>query len=269
MPRNGVSAMGEKEARLGKLLPNGRGVWVPLDHGASHYPLSGLEDMASLYRSLGEGNADAVIAQKGVVSHFSTLSGPPLVAHLSVSTIHGGERSDDKVVVGSVEEALSRGAIAVSVQVNVGSLHEAEMITRMGYVSEQCQRQGVPLLGMMYAKGANLQTEGDATNGVAHAVRLGWELGCDVVKTQWTGSMESFEIVTSGVPIPVLVAGGEKDDDILGLLKMVKQSILAGGAGVCMGRQVFSHHDPAAFANALHEVVQCGVGPREAAEKLR
>jgi len=81
--------------------------------------------------------------------------------------------------------------------------------------------------------------------------------------------MESFEIVTSGVPIPVLVAGGEKHDDIEGLLKMVKQSILAGGAGVCMGRQVFSHHDPAAYAKALHDVVQRGVGPREAAEKLR
>ena len=269
MPRSGVSAMGEKKARLGKLLPNGRGVWIPLDHGASFYPLSGLEDMTSLYLSLGEGNVDAVVAQKGAVSHFSTLSGPPLVAHLSVSTIHGGERSDDKVVVGSVEEALSRGAIAVSVQVNVGSKHETEMITRMGHVSEQCHRLGVPLLGMMYARGENLQIDGDPTNGVAHAVRLGWELGCDVVKTQWTGSMESFEIVTSGVPIPVLVAGGEKHDDVEGLLKMVKQSILAGGAGVCIGRQVFSHQDPAAYANALHEVVQRGIGPRDAAEKLR
>ena len=113
--------MGEKKARMEKLLPNGRGVWIPLDHGASFYPLSGLENMTSLYLSLGEGNVDAVVAQKGAVSHFSTLSGPPLIAHLSVSTIHGGERSDDKVVVGSVEEALSRGAIAVSVQVNVGS----------------------------------------------------------------------------------------------------------------------------------------------------
>ena len=239
------------------LLPNGRGVWIPVDHGASSYPEEGLGDMESLYLSLG--TVDAVIAQKGVVSHLSTFSGgPPLIAHLSVSTIHGGERSDDKILVGSVEEAISRGAVAVSVQLNLGSVHESEMIERMGEISEQCHRLGVPLLGMMYARGPNLQTDGDPTKGVAHAVRLGWELGCDIVKTTWTGSIESFEMVTSGVPIPVLVAGGAKlrpgqSPDLL--IKVVKESLIAGGAGVCMGRNVFSHENPQEMANTLHQLV--------------
>ena len=42
----------------------------------------------------------------------------------------------------------------------------------------------------------------------AHAARLAFELGCTVVKTKWTGSIESFKKVTSCVPIPVLIAGG-------------------------------------------------------------
>ena len=142
------------------------------------------------------------------------------------------------------------------------------MIVRMGEISEQCHHLGVPLLGMMYARGPNLQTEGDPTKGVAHAVRLGWELGCDVVKTTWTGSIESFDMVTSGVPIPVLVAGGAKGDYGAGLFKMIKQSILAGGAGVCMGRNVFSHENPQEMATALHQLVHQQLGPIEAAEKL-
>lgn len=262
-----MSANLSKQALLNELLPNGRGVWIPVDHGASQFPSSGLENMTDLYSKLGA--VDAVVAQKGVVSHLSTFTGPPLIAHLSVSTVHGGEHSDNKVLVGSVEEAVARGALAVSAQVNLGSIHENEMITRMGELSRQCHLQGIPLLGMMYARGPNLQTDGDPTLGIAHAVRLGWELGCDVVKTSWTGSMETFEIVTSGVPIPVLIAGGESDGDVVGLLKMVKQSILAGGAGICMGRQVFASNDVAGLAKALHQVVHAGIGPLDAAEKMR
>ncbi len=261
--------MGDKNSRLEKLLPGGRGVWIPVDHGASSFPEKGLSDMESLYQNLGEGKVDAVVAQKGVVSHLSKIkNGPPLIAHLSVSTIHSGERSDDKVLVGSVQEAVSRGADAVSVQVNVGSKYEADMIERMGVISEQCHELGIPLLGMMYARGPNLQIEGDSTKGIAHAVRLGWELGCDVVKTSWTGSIESFEIVTSGVPIPVLVAGGPIGEDNIELFKMVKQSILAGGAGVCMGRNVFSNENPREMAKALHDLIHLHAGPKEISEKL-
>lgn len=259
----------DKKSRLEKLLPGGRGVWIPVDHGASSFPEKGLSDMERLYQDLGEGKVDAVVAQKGVVSHLSKVNnGPPLIAHLSVSTIHSGERSDDKVLVGSVQEAISRGADAVSVQVNVGSNYESDMIERMGMISEQCHELGIPLLGMMYARGPNLQIDGDVTKGIAHAVRLGWELGCDVVKTSWTGSIESFEIVTSGVPIPVLVAGGAKGDYGMGLFKMVKQSMLAGGAGVCMGRNVFAHDNPREMADALHRLVHLNSGPKEIFEKL-
>lgn len=254
--------------RMSKLLPNGRSLMVPCDHGASDYPVLGLEDMDSVYSSLSEGGANAVIAQKGVVSHLSGMAGTNLIAHLSVSTVHAGHHSDDKVLVGNVEEALARGAIAVSVQINVGSEHESAMIERMGIISTQCQKLAVPLLGMMYARGPNLKTEGDPTKGVAHAVRLGWELGCDIVKTSWTGSIESFEIVTAAVPIPVLIAGGEREGEPDSLLRMVKQSMLAGGAGICMGRQIFSHPEPEKMTRALHDVIHLGKGPSQAAEDL-
>ena len=254
--------------RLKKLLPGGKAVWIPVDHGASGYPVSGLKNMAELYSQLSP-VVDAVVAQKGVVSYYSAFKGTELIAHLSVSTEHGGSRSTDKVLVGTVAEAISRGAIAVSVQINVGSPFEAEMIERMGEISTQCHELGVPLLGMMYARGKNLQVEGDSTGGVAHAVRLGWELGCDVVKTSWTGDMKSFAIVTSSVPIPVLIAGGENGDgsnkNVIDLLNIVEQSILAGGAGVCMGRQVFAHPNPAGIAAAIRAVVHEKMNPGKAA----
>ena len=120
------------------------------------------------------------------------------MSHLSVSTRHAGSRSSDKILVGSVEESLSRGAKGVSVQVNMGSPDEPEMIERLGEITQEAHFLDCPVLGMIYPRGENLEImEGDDTQGAAHAARLAFELGCDVVKTKWTGSVESFQKVTS------------------------------------------------------------------------
>ena len=57
-----------KSERLASLLPNGRGVWIPIDHGMSDYPCDGLEDTESLIHDLISAGVNAIVAQKGVVS---------------------------------------------------------------------------------------------------------------------------------------------------------------------------------------------------------
>ena len=49
--------------RLAKILPNGRGVWIPMDHGISAYPEKGLENMNHVVSSCISGGADAIILQ--------------------------------------------------------------------------------------------------------------------------------------------------------------------------------------------------------------
>ena len=106
-----VTSMSGAPTGLDALLPGGRGVWVPIDHGASDWPVPGLEDLDRLVAELAEGGADAIVAQKGVITHLTRQNNPPgigLVAHLSVSTRHGGADAGEKVSVGDVEEALMR-----------------------------------------------------------------------------------------------------------------------------------------------------------------
>ena len=59
-----------KADRLNKLLPNGRGVWIPIDHGASDFPIPGLTDTEGVIKSLVAAGVDGILAQKGVVSHY-------------------------------------------------------------------------------------------------------------------------------------------------------------------------------------------------------
>ena len=56
------------------LLPNGKGVWIPIDHGVSDYPVQGLEDLDDLIAEIS--HADAIVAQKGVVSRYSMDAKP-------------------------------------------------------------------------------------------------------------------------------------------------------------------------------------------------
>ena len=226
-----------KDDLLGQLLPNGKAIFVPIDHAVSSFPEKGLENLSELIPSLS--SANAIIAHKGVVSHYNSQNN--FIMHLSASTIHGGTHTDNKVLVGSVSEAKKRGAIGVSVQINLGSEYEYEMIERMGKISRQALKENMPLLGMIYPRGPNLKIdENDVTKGVSHAVRLAFELGCDMVKVPWTGDKESFSLVCKSAPIPILIAGGEHDEDFNNLLKIIEDAMDSGASGVCMGRQIFA-----------------------------
>ena len=254
---------------LSKLLPGGRGVWIPMDHGLSGYPEQGLDQMDSVIDFAIKGRADAIVLQKGVLTHqYQRTSWDRFVCHLSASTVHGGPSSQSKVTVGNVEEAISRGAVAVSAQVNLGDDAEPEMLFDMGQITSDSWNLGVPTLGMVYPRGPNLILDPeDETKGIAHAARVAFELGCDVVKVPWTGSIESFQKVTSGVPIPVLIAGGT-GSSFSDTLEVVSKSMIAGGSGVCMGRQIFGSVNPLHRLVALRSIIHGNLGLNDALKIL-
>lgn len=258
------------ERRLDMILPGGKGVWIPMDHGISQYPEDGLENIDEIITELIDAEVDAIVVHKGVLSHqMSIRKWNRFVCHVSASTVNGGNRSGEKVSIATAEECLDRGAIGVSGQINIGEDNEADMIIEIGDLTTDSWALKIPVLGMMYPRGPNLIiSEDDQTNGVAHAARLAWEIGCNVVKVPWTGSVESFQKVTEAVPIPVLIAGGSKGVTFVELLKIVEQSILAGGSGVCIGRQVFGSKRPGLNVRALRAIVHEGMSAREAMELL-
>ena len=81
------------------------------------------------------------------------------------------------------------------------------------------------------------------------------KLGADIVKVSYTGDMESFADVVSGCCVPVVIAGGERMDSTRQVLRMVYDSIKAGGAGVSMGRNVFQHPRRVKLMRALRAIV--------------
>lgn len=259
-----------KRIRLERITnrETGRTVIVPMDHGITVGPIEGLKDMSGAVNKVAEGGANAVLVHKGIVraGHRGYGQDIGLIIHLSGSTSLGPD-PNKKVAVTSVEEAVSLGADAVSIHVNLGAENEPEQLREMGRIAETCAAWGMPLIAMMYPRGEKVEDE-HGQDVVAHAARAGAEAGADIIKTNYTGTTSSFREVTKGCPVPVIIAGGPKADTDEDILEMASKSIRAGGAGVSIGRNVFQHENPTGMVRALSKIVHRDASPEEAAKEL-
>ncbi|MFB6298980.1 MAG: 2-amino-3,7-dideoxy-D-threo-hept-6-ulosonate synthase [Halobacteriales archaeon] len=252
------------QARLDRIGTDGRFVMVPMDHGITLGAVDGLRDIESTINAVTRNGADSVLTQKGIAPRVHpNRNGAGYVVHLNGSTVLGPD-SNDKRMTGTVEEAIRAGADAVSFHINVGSNYEREQIEDLANVTDEADRYGMPVLAMTYARGPDI--EGDDPEALGHAVRLGEELGADLIKTSYSGDPDSFEHVTGSTAKPVIIAGGEPEGD-LATLEAVRGAMDAGAAGVSMGRTIFQHEDPAAMASAVASVVHDGVSAETALER--
>jgi len=242
-------------ARLDRIGTDDRYVVVPMDHGITIGATQGLKDIESTIDGITRGGADAVLTQRGIADRVHpNLNGAGYIAHLNGSTAIGPDEND-KRRTGTVEDAIRAGADAVSFHINVGSQYEHEQIAALAELTGEAERYGLPVLAMTYARGPDIDPGAEAYNqAVGHAVRLGEELGADVVKTAYTGDADSFAHVVESTSLPVVIAGGSKgtDEDTL---SMVRGAMDAGAAGVSMGRSIFQHDEPEKITRAVASVV--------------
>ena len=240
-----------------------------MDHGITIGPVRGLEDMAKTVDRIVNGGANAIVLHKGIVRAGHRGSGKDigLIVHLSGSTVLGPD-PNAKVVLTEVEEAVKLGADAVSIHVNLGASTEMEMLREAGRIARNCRDWGMPLLAMMYARGDNIRNPFDVKY-VKHAARVGAELGADIVKVVYTGSVSTFRKVVAGCPVPVVIAGGEKMESDAQLLQMVHDALEAGCAGVSIGRNVFQHKRPMRMVEAIGAVVHKNKSVQAALRMLR
>jgi len=260
-----------KQIRLERIMnrDTGRTVIVPMDHGVTVGPIDGLIDMKTTVNAVATGGANAIVIHKGLVTSGHRRRGKDvgLIIHLSGST-NLSPYPNAKTLVCTVEEAIKLGADAISIHVNIGNGSEGEMMADLGRVAREARDWGMPLLAMMYPRGEKIKDEYDS-QVIRHVARLGAELGADLVKVSYTGSVESFRKVVAGCPVPVVIAGGPKMGSDREILEMVQGAIEAGGAGVSIGRNVFQHRDPSRMVGAISLLVHENSGVEEALSFLQ
>lgn len=261
---------GGKVLRLKRLIDpgDGRTVILPMDHGVSCGPIPGLQQMEQAVRVGTSGGADALVLHKGMVRYLEPLSEriPGLWLHLSAST-QLGPAFHDKVLVGTAEEAIRRGADGISVHVNLGAGQEPEMLGSLGRIGASCEKWQLPLLVMIYVRGPHAPSP-VPDSALAHAARVAAELGADLIKIPAPKDWNSLARITSGSPVPVVIAGGGKTGDTIEFLTRIERALGAGAGGVAIGRNVFQHARPIKFLKTITAMVHGGISADEAAARL-
>ena len=237
-------------------------VCIPMDHGITNGPIAGLEDVHRVIYDYQDAGLTCVLINKGIIKSMPRPPKIGLIAHLSASTILGPS-PNRKMLIGGVEEVIRLGADAVSIHLNIGSKEEPEILQKLGIVSDQCDEWSVPLIAMMYPRGENIKDPHDP-GIVAHAARIGAEGGADMVKTVYTGDIDSFRNVVKSCPVPIVIAGGPTATSDFEIMQLCYDAMEAGAKGITFGRNIFQHKYPFKIIKLLTEIVISGKTPEEA-----
>lgn len=244
--------MSAKKLRLNRIFHGRRhGILVvAFDHPLVLGPLPGTEDAAGQIRRFVTSGCDGLLVNLGILRHCADAllvpSMPGIIARIDWSTIWGAPetitaKQARSRLLARPEEALRLGADAVITYLVVGtgdSEFEAEEIARTAQVARECESLGVPLIVESLARGPQVNDCRDP-HWIKHHTRIAAELGADVVKTDYAGSVASMSSVVKDCPVPILVLGGSRtgtDDEAVQTVREVAKS---GAAGVFFGRNVF------------------------------
>ncbi len=236
---------------------SGKTVMLAFDHGYFQGPTTGLERIDVTISPLAP-FADALMCTRGVLRTLINPESPNAV----VLRASGGpsilkDLSDERIAV-DVEDALRLNVSAVAVQVFIGGTCETQSVINLTSMVDACNRYGIPVLGVT-AVGTELTRD---ARYIGLASRILAELGAAVVKTYY---VDDFEKVTAACPVPIVIAGGKKLDE-LAALQMARDAIDRGASGVDMGRNVFQSDAPVAMIQAVRKVVHENMAAEEAYE---
>jgi len=256
-----------KRIRLGRIFKgDGKAFVITMDHGVDLGPVSGLEDIKGAVRKIigGDHIPDAILMNPSMIRlcHEEIVGKLGVIARLDgTATIMGPDITDYRLF-SSVEEALMVGADAVASMAFIGVERESQNSEKVGDVSQQCERWGVPHIVealppeiVEYHFRPKAKREWPSTDHVKFVNRVAAELGADVVKSYYTGDPDSFKEVVKCCPVPIIVLSGPEAGDPKGLLRIVRDVMDAGAKGVIMGRNVWGYRRPAAMVGAISKIV--------------
>ncbi len=239
------------------LRANGRTVIVPIDHGTA-IPVAGLERPDSLIEGLREW-ADAFVVNYGAARACRTaLEGRAVCLRTDVyKPARPGQPDHGAWMTYGAADAVRAGAHCVMHMLYPHHADEARQFREGARLISECHTAGLPVITETLPFGLG-RTADYTPEHIGFAVRAAAELGADVVKTAWPGSRDAFQKIVESTFVPVIVLGGAAQTDDASILRMVADSIAAGGAGVAIGRNVWQHENPPLMLRRLHAIVHEG-----------
>jgi DhnA family fructose-bisphosphate aldolase class Ia len=260
-----------KEIRLERLKnpASGRILTVAVDHAPSYGVLAGLEDMQKVVDRVAPAGPDALLMMKGTARRCFRPYAGRVALILKSSTLSPYHPQHD-VWVSAVDDAVRLGADAIAMALTVGSPYQPALLANLSALVEEAEQAAMPVIVHAYPNGEAVPPDKVFTpERVGYASRLAMELGVDIIKTFYTGSVESFaRVVEMAAPALVVAAGGPRLETDQDVLEMAYSVVQAGAAGITFGRNVWQSRDPAALVRALKAILHDDATPQAALNLL-
>jgi len=246
--------------RLSRLIQSdGHCQFLPIDHGYFQGPTRCLERPQDTIRDLIP-NADGLFVTRGVLrASIDPDIQTPIILRVSGGTSVVGKDLANEILTTSIEEIIRLNVAAVGLSIFVGSDYEKETLQNLSFLVDECEEFGIPVMAVT-AVGKELEKR--AARYLALSCRIAAELGAKIVKTYYCA--EDFEKVTSGCPVPIVIAGGPKCETELEVFDFVYDGMQKGAIGVNLGRNVWQNPHPAAMMKALNGVIHDSLTPKQA-----
>ena len=216
---------------------------LALDH-AQMGVMPGLERSGDLMDSLAESALSGFILNVGMAGKMTE---PKLARKkLVLRTSSGGSQLGTEYASAhtnhvSPETALALGADAVLMMAVLGGA-DYQSLQRVGEDIDAYHQFSIPVIVEILSADFSKTNTFDVQY---HGARIAAEMGADVVKAFY---VDGFDKVTSCCPVPVILAGGPKDRDIVAV---ARQALAEGARGFAFGRNIFQAKDPAAAVSSL------------------
>lgn len=271
-----------KLIRLGRILNphNQRAAVVAFDHGVHIGRIPGNDQPGDVLDMLTEAGADAFLVGPGVARSYASIfagrGAPGLILRLDWTDrwrepgMLGYEEGRGRLIA-SVEDALRLGADAVLVYMFIGYKDpdaEAQQVESVARVAQDCEKLGMGCIIEPMPRGLLVGDDPYQAQYIALGARMACEIGADILKTDYSGSAESFAEVTRASFRPILIAGGAKTHTQREALEMVAGALDAGACGMFIGRNVFQSDDPARMMRVMRAMIHEGVNVDAALDML-
>jgi len=246
--------------RLNKLIqPDGKALFLPIDHGYFQGPTTKLEKPGETIKPILQ-YADALMLTRGVLRNCvePNIEKPIILRVSGGASVVGADLANETITT-SIKEIIKLNASAVSMSVFVGSKYEHQTLKNLAKLVDKCEEYGIPVMAVT-AVGRELEKRTARYLGLC--CRIAAELGARVVKTYYCG--EGFEKVVNGCPVPVVIAGGPKVSSQLEVFEFVYDGLQKGAIGVNLGRNIWQTQNPVASIRSIRAIIHDNYTAKEA-----
>ncbi len=226
-----------------------------------------LYDIENTVNQIVIGKPDAITMQIGIakkvwINHAGLI---PLILQSSLA------RPDDTAneTIASVEDALILGAEAIAVTAFIRGESESKNLNAVAKLVKEAQYFDLPLICHIYPRDYSntIPTISFKPEDIAWAVHCALEVGADIIKVPYCDDVQTFKEIVNQTPVPVIAAGGPKQETVKSALELIADVMKCGSKGATVGRNVWGSRKIVEVIRAFKSVVHDGDSVNESLAK--